>query len=142
MLKVINHEHIRVTLGDHVAEQCLLRTVVKLHRILRDVDPAGRLGPDRFGLLMEGVVSRRALTERMVHLIASGLIPLPGLEPEVTLQFHVACVMLHQYPMVPDEALAALDGVLSEMSPHTRRPIRFIEERPTQPGVLLPDLIP
>ena len=136
MVKVINHEHIRLTLGDAVAEQCLLRTVVKLHRILRDVDPAGRLGTAHFGLLMEGIVSRRALTERMVQLIASGLIPLPGLEPEITLQFQVACVMLHQCPMAPDQALAALEDVLAEMSPHTRRPIRFIEERPTQPGEL------
>jgi GGDEF domain-containing protein len=136
MVKVINHEHIRLTLGDAVAEQCLLRTVVKLHRILRDVDPAGRLGTAQFGLLMEGIVSRRALTERMVQLLASGLIPLPGLEPELTLQFQVACVMLHQYPMEPDVALAALNDVLAEMSPHTRRPIRFIEERPTQPGEL------
>ena len=132
LVKVINHEHIRTTLGDPVAEESLLRSVVKLHRILRDVDPAGRAGTASFALLLDGVATRHALNERMVQLIASGLIPLPGLEPPVTLQFHAACVLLHENPIAPEVALSKLEEVLTSMSPHTRRPIRFLEPLPTQ----------
>lgn len=136
LVRVVNHEHIRESLGDTVAEQCLLRTVVKLHRILRDVDPAGRVDTAHFALLFEGMATRQALTERMVQLVASGLIPLPGLTPPVHLQFHVACVLLHENPVAPQTILAQLEALLDDMSPQTRRPIRFLEPVPTQPGAL------
>lgn len=136
LVKVANHEYLRQTLGDTVAEQCLLRAVVKLHRMLRDVDPAGRVRTAHFALLLEGVAHRKALTERMVQLVASGLIPLPGLTPPVHLQFQVACVLLHENPVAPEGALAQLDTLLESMSPHTRRPVRFLEPVSTQPGAL------
>lgn len=132
MVRVTNHEHIRQAYSDTTAEQCLLRAVVKLQRILRDVDPAGRVGTAEFSLLMEGVATRQALTERMVKLIGSGLIPLPGLVPEVTLHFHVACVMLHDNPVPPERVLDDLRDLMAGMSPHTRRPIRFLEALPTE----------
>jgi hypothetical protein len=62
----------------------------------------------------------------MVKLVASGLIPLPGLVPEVTLQFHAACVLLHETPLTSREALTLLNELLDRMNPGTRRPIRFL----------------
>lgn len=132
LVQVTNHEHIRRAYGETTAEQSLLRAVVKLQRILRDVDPAGRVGTAQFGLLMEGVTTRQALTERMVKLIGSGLIPLPGLVPEVTLHFQAACVLLHENPVPPERVLEDLRHLLAGMSPNTRRPIRFLEAIPTQ----------
>ena len=113
--------------------------MIKLQRVLRDVDPAGRVGTASFALLLEGISTRQKLTERMVQLIASGLIPLPGLTPPVTLQFHVASVLLHENPVPPETALDHLDEVLDAMSPQTRRPIRFLEPVPTQAGALQTD---
>lgn len=136
MVRVINHGHIQRDYGDTTAEQCLLRAVVKLQRILRDVDPAGRVGTAQFGLLMEGVTTRQALSERMVKLIASGLIPLPGLVPEVTLHFQVACVLLHENPVPAERVLDDLRELLSGMSSQTRRPIRFLEALPTEASEL------
>jgi hypothetical protein len=92
--------------------------------------------------LLDGVGSRQMLTERMVQLIASGLIPLPGLTPPVTLQFHVGCVLLHENPLTPETALAQLDALLESMSPHTRRPIRFLEPVPTQAAALQVEAVP
>jgi hypothetical protein len=137
VVKVVNYEHIRKGLGDPVAENSLLRAVVKVHRILRDVDPAGRVGAGEFGLILDGVQTRQALTERMVQLIGSGLIPLPGLHPPITLQFHAACVLLHENPIPPQEALPALLALLDGMSNHTRRPIRFLEAAQTMPAAIL-----
>jgi diguanylate cyclase (GGDEF)-like protein len=136
MVQVVNHEFIRDSYGDTTAEQCLLRAVVKLQRILRDVDPAGRVDTAHFALLMEGISTRQALTERMVQLIGLGLIPLPGLKPEVTLQFHIACVLLHENPVPSDRVLSDLRGVLADMTGRTRRPIRFLEAASTQPAPL------
>lgn len=133
VVRVVNYEHIRKGLGDQVAENSLLRAVVKLHRILRDVDPAGRVGAGEFGLILDGMMTRQALTERMVQLIGSGLIPLPGLHPPITLQFHAACLLLHEHPLAPQEAIQGLQALLAGMSNHTRRPIRFLEAPQTMP---------
>ncbi len=138
LVSVINLERIRATMGDTTAEQCMLRAVIKLHRILRDVDPAARIDTARFAMVLEGVASRQALTERLVKLVASGLIPLQGLEPEVTLQFQAACVLLHDNPVPPERVLEDLSGVLAGISPRTRRPIRFLELVPTQAAPLSP----
>ncbi|MES2951491.1 MAG: 7TM-DISM domain-containing protein [Pseudomonadota bacterium] len=132
VVQVTNHEHIRQSYSDTTAEQCLLRAVVKIQRILRDVDPAGRVDTAQFALLMEGVNTRQALTERMVKLVGSGLIPLPGLVPEVTLHFQAACVLLHENPVPPERVLDDLRNLLAGLSSHTRRPIRFLEALPTQ----------
>ena len=75
---------------------------------------------------------RQVLTERLVKLVASGLIPLQGMPTEVTLQFQAACVLLHENPVEPAQALNELAGVLAGISPRTRRPIRFLEPVPTQ----------
>jgi two-component system, sensor histidine kinase LadS len=133
LVDVINAKYLREHYGDAAAEQCLLRAAVKLHRVLRDVDPAGRLDSARFGLVLDGVRDRQVLTERMVRLIASGLIPLPGLEPEVTLQFHVACVLLHEIIPNRTTVLAELGDVMHSISPRSRRPIRFLEAPDTIP---------
>lgn len=136
LVDVVNFKFLRDSYGDAVAEQCLLRAAVKLHRVLRDVDPAGRLDSARFGLVLDGVHDRQALTERMVRLIASGLIPLPGLKPEVTLQFHVACVLLSEVIPQQETILEELGNVLEGISPRTRRPIRFLEPATTLPAPL------
>lgn len=139
LVTIRNHQHILETFGPAVGEQCVLRGVVKLQRILRDIDPAGRTGVAQFALLLEGVPSRQKLSERMVKLIASGLIPLAGLKPEVTLHFQAACVLLHENPLAPDTALAELEALLEKMGARTRRPIRFLEPQDTEAADLDPD---
>lgn len=136
LVHIVNFDRIRQVYGDSIAEKCLLRAVVKLHRILRDVDPAGRVGPAQFGLIIEGITSRQDLSERMVKLIASGLIPLPGLKPEVTLQFHVAAVLLNERIPDPSTVLIELGQLLAGQSPRSRRPIRFLEPESTAPAPL------
>jgi two-component system, sensor histidine kinase LadS len=110
-----------------MAEQCLLRAVIKLHRVVRDSDPAGRIGPGRFGLVLEGVRNRNELQERMVRLVTAGLTPARGAALDIPLQFHVACVLLSERVMTAPLILRDLDRLLGGMSPRTRRPIRFLE---------------
>jgi diguanylate cyclase (GGDEF)-like protein len=136
-IDLVNHARIRDVYGTAVAEQSLLRTVIKLRRLLRDVDTIARVGEARFGVILEGATSRSSVTERATRLIAGGLMPLPGLKPEVTLQFHVAALLLSERPMEAEEMQAALDAQLGKMSRRTRRPIRFIDGEPpptSEPG--------
>ncbi|RYY72451.1 MAG: diguanylate cyclase, partial [Comamonadaceae bacterium] len=125
-IDLVNHGPIRAAFGSAVAEQSLLRSVIKLRRLLRDVDTVSRMGEARFGVVLEGASARSSVTERAARLIAAGLMPLPGLKPEVTLQFHIAAVLLNERPLEADEVEEMLAHQLARMSPRTRRPIRFI----------------
>ena len=127
-----DYEGIRQNYSDRIAEQCILRAVVKLHRVMRDVDQAGRIGTCDFAILIDGVRSRDDLNARIVKLIASGLQPLPGLEPEIPLRFHAACIMLHENPLEPEIALLELVALAATIRPGTRRPFRYIDPVPTQ----------
>ncbi len=126
-IDLVNYQRIKQVHGTPVAEQSVLRSVIKLRRILRDVDTLSRIDESRFGLVLEGTRSRQAITERASRLIAAGLMPLPGLKPEVTLQFHVAGAFLHDRVMSAESLYQELGALLGSMSPRTRRPIRFLE---------------
>ena len=132
-IKLVNYSYIKKTWGVAVAEQSLLRSVIKLRRILSDVDTVGRVDEAIFGLILEGVSERAAVTELSARLIAAGLMPLQGLKPEVILQFQVAAVLLGERPGTALETDEALTELLKNLSPHTRRPIRFIEPELTRP---------
>jgi len=132
-IDLVNYPAIKARFDTGVAEQSLLRSVIKLRRLLRDVDTVSRIGEARFGLILEGVTSRIAVTDRAARLIAAGLMPLKGLKPEVTLQFHIAAVLLDERMGEPEELADALGELLAGMSPRTRRPIRFLEALDTQP---------
>ncbi|HSV47351.1 MAG TPA: 7TM diverse intracellular signaling domain-containing protein [Ramlibacter sp.] len=135
-IDLVNHPRIKSYYGSAVAEQSLLRCVIKLRRLLRDVDTVSRIGENRFGLIIEGSATRIGVMDRAARLIAAGLIPLNGLKPDVTLQFHVAAVLLEERVMEPQELVDALDSLLGIMSSRTRRPIRFLVPDVTQPAAL------
>jgi GGDEF domain-containing protein len=131
VIDLVNHARIREVFGSAAAEQSVLRSVIKLRRLLRDVDTVARVGEARFGVVLEGAGARSSVTERATRLIAAGLMPLPGLKPDVTLQFHIAALLLSERPMDAEAIETALGEQLARMSPRTRRPIRFIQ--PEQP---------
>jgi two-component system, sensor histidine kinase LadS len=132
-IDLVNHGRIKEHYGTAVAEQSLLRSVIKLRRLVRDVDTVSRIGEARFGLILEGLSSRIAVTDRAARLIAAGLMPLKGLKPDVTLQFHIAAVLLGERMGDAAELTDALASLLGSMSSRTRRPIRFLEPEHTMP---------
>ena len=48
-IDLVNYPRIKDYYGSAVAEQSLLRSVIKLRRLLRDVDTVSRIGEARFG---------------------------------------------------------------------------------------------
>lgn len=138
-MELVNYDYVKRTYGIAVAEQSLLRSVIKLRRILRDVDTVGRVDEARFGMILEGVVSRQPVNEMAARLIAAGLMPLKGLKPEIVLQFHVAAVLLSEKLMEGPVLSRALSDLLDSMAARTRRPIRFLEPDLTRPMPLEAD---
>ena len=132
-IKLINYSYIKKTFGVAVAEQSLLRSVIKLRRLLRDVDTVGRVDEAVFGLILEGNTDRNAVTELSAQLIAAGLMPLKGLKPDVILQFHAAAVLLGERAGTAIAVDADLTELIKYMDSHTRRPIRFLEPENTRP---------
>lgn len=125
-IDLVNHRRIRDHFGSAVAEQSLLRSVIKLRRLLRDDDTASRVGEARFGVILEGASSRASVTERGTRLIAAGLMPRPGFEHDFPLRYHVSALLLGERPLDADAIQEALAEQLARMSPRTRRPIRFL----------------
>lgn len=139
VIELANHGWIQKTLGAEAAEEALLRAVIKLRRLVRDVDTTGRVGENRFGLILEGVSMRRPMNSVGARLIAAGLMEEPGRPRDVVLHFHVAALVLGEHAGPAADLLQALEGVLGEMSPRTQRPFRFLEAAATgepraQPG--------
>jgi two-component system, sensor histidine kinase LadS len=127
LVSLVNYRQIIATHGTTVAEHSLLRAVIKLRRLLRDVDTASRTGPSQFGLILEGAKTREQVTQMAARLIALGLMPLKGLAPEVTLQFQFSAVLLREYTEEVAELEPKLRALLARISPRSRRPIRFLQ---------------
>lgn len=122
-----NFEWIRTTAGEEAAEEALLRTVIHLRRVVRDVDITGRLGESTFGLIIEGVAVREGVARIASRLIAASLMRDPQQPGEPELRIHMAAVMLNEHTATPEELTNELRGVLAGMSARTRRPFRFYD---------------
>lgn len=134
VIELANHGWLKSSRGPEAAEECLLRAVIKLRRLVRDVDTTGRLGEARFGLILEGVSSRATVSEIASRLIVSGLIAEAEQPRDPELKFHVVAVLLAEHCPPDEELMRALLGGLDRMSPRTRRPFRFLEPRQGLPG--------
>lgn len=131
-VRLVNAARIRELHGGAAVEQSLIRSAIKLRREMADADSIGRVDENTMGVILESVLSREAIMERCARLVAHGLMPLAGLKPNVTLQFHVAVAVLSRTPLDAAELQEALADLLGAMSPRTRRPIRFVATDPQQ----------
>lgn len=132
-IDLVNYAFIKQTWGVAVAEQSLLRSVIKLRRILRDVDTVGRIDEARFALVLEGATSRQSVTDIAARMVAAGLMPLEGLKPDVLLQFHAVGMLLGERMASAEEVGQLLGDLMASMNKRTRRPIRFVEPELTRP---------
>lgn len=126
VIDLVNHPRIKEQYGSVVAEQSLLRSVIKLRRFLREIDTLSRIGEARFGLILEQTRSRVTVTDRAARVVAAGLMPIKGQNPEVSLQFHIAAALLDEVRLEALELTPALGDLLATMRPSTSRPIRFL----------------
>lgn len=124
VIEVRNYAAIKEQFGAEAAEEALLHAVIKLRRLVRDVDVTGRLAENRFGLILEGVSVRQPMSSLGPRLIAAGLIRDRGQRSAV--QFHMVATLISEQGGSAAELLAALEGRLQQMSPRTKRPFRHL----------------
>lgn len=127
-----NYEHIKSVMGYAIAERSLLRSVNALQRaVSRQTATVSRIGVARFGLILARNATRARVSALAVSIIADGLAPKRyGDEKntkEVTLLFHIAVVMLNEVLLEGAQLDDALDKTLNEMSPSTKRQLRFVQ---------------
>jgi two-component system, sensor histidine kinase LadS len=127
LVELRNFEWIRSKAGEEAAESALLRAVIQLRRLVRDVDTTGRLGENTFGLIVEGAAMREGIARIASRLIAAGLMHDPQQPDEPELHLHIAAVMLNEHTAPAEELMRELRGLLASMSLRTRRPLRFYE---------------
>lgn len=127
VVSVANLLAIKVSRGAEVAEECLLRAVIKIQSLVRDVDVVGRVGDSCFGLVLEGADNRSAVSDFASHLVASGLMQDPEHPGDPALHFHVVAVLLNEHPQPTATLIEELVQLLATMSPRTRRPIRYLQ---------------
>lgn len=128
VMDIVNLNRIALTHDSSIAEQSMLRTVIKIKRILGNIDSAARVGHSRIAFLMDHT-NKEDMRAMVVELIASGLRPAKHLNPEVSLQYHFALGFLDPaHPESDESLLERLNRILDGMSNRTRRPIRFLGE--------------
>ena len=132
-IDLANCARIKEQHGSAAAEQSLLRSVIKLRRMLRETDTLSRIGEARFGLILERAGSRASVMDRAARVVTAGKMPAKGPKPDLTLQFHVAAALLEEVGMDAQELPRALAALLDSMPAGTRRPIRFVGEPATEP---------
>ena len=128
-----NYPRIREQDGSAVAERSLLRSVIKLRRMLRETDTLSRIGEARFGLILERAGSRVVVLDRAARVVAAGKMPAKGQRSDLVLQFHVAAALLDEVWLEEPELTLALATLLAAMPATTRRPIRFVGVATTEP---------
>lgn len=128
-VRIANLDRIRDVHGSAIADQCLIRAAIKLGRVMGGADAMGRVEEAGFGLIFELPEPRQAITEKAAHLVAQGLMPLKGLKPQTSLQFHIVINILSENPVGAAEMQAEMLNTLKNMSGRTRRPIRFLEDK-------------
>jgi two-component system, sensor histidine kinase LadS len=126
-VRIANLDRIREVHGSAIADQCMIRAAIKLGRVMGGADAMGRVEEAGFGLIFELPAPRQAITEKAAHLVAQGLMPLKGLKPQTSLQFHIVVNILSENPVGVIEMQAEMLNTLKNMSGRTRRPIRFLE---------------
>ncbi|MET0311786.1 MAG: 7TM diverse intracellular signaling domain-containing protein [Burkholderiaceae bacterium] len=128
-VRIANLDRIREVHGSAIADQCLIRAAIKLGRVMGGADAMGRVEEAGFGLIFELPEPRQQITEKAAHLVAQGLMPLKGLKPQTSLQFHIVVNVLSENPVGVVEMQAEMLNTLKNMSGRTRRPIRFLEDK-------------
>jgi two-component system, sensor histidine kinase LadS len=131
LVSLVNYSHIAEALDATLAEQSLIHCVAKIRRVLDDGNTAARTAAAQFGLIIEGAKTRDEVIGMAVRLIASGLMPIKSIKPEVTLQFQFAAVLLREFTDDVTQLQPRLQELLTTISPRSRRPIRFLDPTPT-----------
>jgi hypothetical protein len=119
--------------GDQKRGAALSRIGEILRRAARDVDTVARCDENHFMMLVEGPISRAALSEVATKILADCIRASEKLGDANAFTLHIA--IWHDTPreQAPAEVTDALKVRLHHMASGTKRPVQFVDS-PLEPG--------
>jgi two-component system, sensor histidine kinase LadS len=99
-----------------------------VRKATREYDTAARFSDDTFLLLIEGPVSRDALSALSSQIIAACIRGVGKAGEEVSFNMHIALWQSHQSPLTAAQVLEALQSRLDLMAVGAQRKVQFVDD--------------
>ena len=133
-LRWVNYAQLMASVGPEKQKAMLRQVGQVLSRVTRDIDTAARLGDGQFMILVEGPISRIALTSMSTQILSAFIRASDKFGPPSAFSFHIAIWQGDVVPCTDKEVLEALTTRLNQMSYGTKRPVQFVDMATSDPG--------
>jgi GGDEF domain-containing protein len=133
-LRWVNYAQLMASVGPEKQKAMLRQVGQVLSRVTRDIDTAARLGDGHFMILVEGPISRIALTSMSTQILSAFIRASDKFGLPSAFSFHIAIWQADVVPCTDKEVLEALTTRLNQMSYGTKRPVQFVDMATSDPG--------
>ncbi len=134
MLRWVMQEQTASTLKPELRSAALARIGAILRRVARDIDTVARYDDDHFMILVEGPVSRDALSTVSTQIIAACMRSAEKLEHPDAFNLHIAIWQATPGTATDQEVIESLKARLNQMSFGTRRRVQFVDVAVSEPA--------
>lgn len=123
VVDIINDDQIRRQFGPRSAEELPLQVAGRLLSAARDIDAVARLGPLRFGMLIEGPLSAEDAASEGPRIVARCLMPFRHKPIDWVARVRVAQTMVPAQRADARQVIERLEALLANVSPQSKRAV-------------------
>jgi diguanylate cyclase (GGDEF)-like protein len=123
LIEIVNFEQIRRDFGARSAEELPLQVAGRLLSCARKIDAVARLGPLRFGMLVEGPLTADEIAATGPRIVAHCLMPFDNKPVEWVAQTRIALSPLPAPGIDHARLLEHLEAVLAAVPPDSKRAV-------------------
>jgi len=123
IIDIMNIEQIRRQFGARSAEELPLRVAGRLLGAAREIDSVARLGPHRFGMLIEGPLTPEDAATEGPRIVARCLMPFMNKPIDWVAQVRVAQTLVPTERADAATVIARLEALLANVSPGSKRAV-------------------
>ncbi len=134
MLRWVEHPQLMASISPDKQNAMLKQLGQVLNRVARDIDTAARFGDGRFLILVEGPISRSALSLLCTQILTACLRLSDKFKMPGAFDFHMSIWHAKVVPSSDEEVLEALKTRLNQMSYGTKRPVQFVDAATSDVG--------
>ena len=133
MLRWINYQQLMGSVSPEKQIAMLRQLGQVLNRSARDIDTAARCDDGYYMILVEGPISRNALSLQCTQILTACIRSSDKFELPNAFNFHIAIWQANLVPCTDTEVLEALKTRLNQMSFSTKRPVQFVDAVTSDP---------
>ena len=134
MLRWVDYAPLMASLSPEKQNAMLKQLGQVLNRVARDIDTAARLGEGYFLILVEGPISRNALSLVCTQILTACIRSSDKFGMPNAFNFHMAIWHANVVPCSDEEVMEALKTRLNQMSYGTKRLVQFVDMPTSDPG--------